>query len=303
MTREGFYYLESFTENFCRLLKVEKVLYQGRTKHQLVDCFHNKIFGKVLFLDKKIQSAQIDEFIFHEALVHPALLTHSSPKKVLIVGGGEGATLREVLKHNSLERVNMLDIDRELVELCKEYLPEWSRGAFSNTKTKLIFHDARQYIENTRQKFDVIISDLTEPLRAGPSVFLFTKEFFIKIFEALHENGIFVLQAGSTDPHYHHFFTSCVKTLEGIFPLVRPYLTFIFSFSLPWGFVLASKKEDPLKLDEKELLRRIRQRRIRKLRFYHPGLHGSLFSLPLYLVQALKKGEILKDKKPFIWEA
>lgn len=303
MTREGFYYLESFTENFCRLLKVEKLLYQGRTKHQLVHCFHNKIFGKVLFLDKKIQSAQIDEYIFHEALVHPALLTHSSPKKVLIIGGGEGATLREVLKHDSLERVNMLDIDRELVELCKEYLPEWSGGAFSNPKTKLIFHDARRYIEKTRQKFDVIISDLTEPLRAGPSVFLFTKEFFMKIFEALNKDGIFVLQAGSADPHYHHFFTSCAKTLEAIFPLVRPYLTFIFSFSLPWGFVLASKKEDPLKLDEKELLRRIRQRRIQKLRFYHPGLHRSLFSLPLYLVQALKQGKILKDKKPFIWEA
>lgn len=303
MASEGFYYIEPFTEDFLRLFKVDEIYYQGRTKFQLVQCFQNKIFGKVLFLDKKIQSAQIDEYIFHESLVHPALITHRSPQKVLIIGGGEGATLREVVKHSPVRKVSMLDIDRELVELCQTYLPEWSEGAFSNPKTKLIFRDARQYVEKTKEKFDVIVSDLTEPLRAGPSLFLFTKEFFKKIFQALSEDGIFVLQAGSTDPHYYQFFASCAKTLEGIFPLVRPYWTFIFSFSLPWGFVLASKKEDPLKLEEKEISRRLRERRVRKLKFYHPGFHKSFFSLPFYLIKAIKKGRILQDANPFVWEA
>jgi len=302
MVDEGFYYFEPFIDDFSRYFKVDKIYYQGKTKYQLVQFFHSKVFGKILFLDNKIQSAQIDEFIFHESLIHPALITHAAPQKVLIIGGGEGATLRETLKHSPVEKAVMVDIDRELVELCQEYLPEWSDGSFSDPRTQLVFRDARQYIERTRHKFDVIISDLTEPVKAGPSIYLFTKEFFEKIYQALREEGIFVLQAGSADPYYYQFFASCVKTLKEIFPLVRPFWTFIFSFSLPWGFILVSKKMDPLELDEKEISRRIRSRGVKNLKFYHPAFHKSLFSFPLYLKSALKKGRILTDEKPFIWE-
>jgi spermidine synthase len=303
MAREGFYYAEPFTEEFVRLFKVDEIIHQGKTKYQSVHCFYNRLFGKVLFLDKRIQSAQIDEYIFHESLVHPALLTHPNPQRVLIIGGGEGATLREVLKHNSIKKAIMLDLDRELVGLCRRYLPEWSEGAFSNPRAKLVFQNACQFVQKTKEKFDVIISDLTEPLRSGPSVLLFTKEFFKKIFQLLEKDGIFVVQAGSCDPHYYHFYASCFKTLESIFPLVRPYWTFIFSFGLPWGFILASRKEDPLLLNEKDISQIIRQRRVKKLKYYHPGLHKNLFCLPLYLVKALGKGRILTDEKPFIWEA
>lgn len=302
MVKEGFYYFEPFTGDFARYFKIEKIYYQGRTKYQFVQLFRNKVFGKVLFLDGKIQSAQIDEFIFHEALVQPALLTHVSPRKVLVIGGGEGATIREVLRHNTVKKVVMVDIDKNLVELCQKYLPEWSDGSFSNVKTRLVFDDANRYVKRVKQKFDVIISDLTEPVRGGPSVYLFTKEFFKKIFLILKEDGIFVLQAGCTDPFYYEFFTSCAKTLEGIFPLVRPYWTFVFSFSFPWGFIIASKKEDPLELEEKEITRRIRDREVRNLKFFHPALHKSLFSLPLYLIRALKIGRVLTDEKPYIWE-
>jgi spermidine synthase len=300
---EGLFFFEPFTADFARQLKVDKIYYQGKTKYQRVQLFHNRIFGKVLFLDGKIQSAQIDEFIFHEALVHPALITHTAPRKVLIIGGGEGATLRETLRHLSVEKAVMVDIDRKLVKLCQEHMPEWSDGAFSDVRTRLIFGDARRYVERTKQEFDIIISDLTEPLKEGPSVYLFTKEFFEKIFLALKEDGVFVLQAGGADPFYNQFFASCAKTLKDIFPLVRPYWAFIFSFSNPWGFVLASKKTDPLGLDEKEISKRMSSRGVKKLKFYHPGFHHGLFSLPVYLIKALKKGRILTDKKPFIWEA
>jgi spermidine synthase len=250
---EGLFCVELFTADFARQLKVEKIYYQGKTKYQLVLLFQNNIFGKVLFLDGKIQSAQVDEFIFHEALVHPALITHAAPKKVLIIGGGEGATLRETLRHSTVEKVVMIDIDKKLVELCQKHLPEWSDGAFSDSRTRLRFGDARRYIERTTQKFDVIVSDLTEPVKEGPSVYLFTKEFFEKTFQTLKEDGIFVLQAGGADPFYYQFFTACAKTLNEIYPLVRPYWTFVFSFCNPWGFILASKKTDPLQLDEKRI--------------------------------------------------
>lgn len=302
MKEEGLYFFELFTENIVKGIKVDELYFQGHTKYQFIQIFRNPILGKVLFLDKKIQSAQIDEYIYHESLVHSALFTHPSPQEVLVIGGGEGATLREVLRHDPVQKATMVDIDEELVKLCQKYLPEWSEGAFTSPKTKLVFEDARSFVEKTEKRFDVIISDLTEPIKEGPSVYLFTKEFFERIFQALKKDGLFVLQAGSTDPSYHEFFASCAKTLEDVFPLVRPYWSFIFSFGLPWGFILASKKDDPLVLDEEEITQRFQQRKVKNLKFYHPPLHRSFFALPLYLFHGLKKGKVLTDKKPFIWK-
>ncbi|MCK4646195.1 MAG: polyamine aminopropyltransferase [Candidatus Aminicenantes bacterium] len=302
MMSEGFYFFEPFSDNFTRAFKIDKLYYQGKTKYQFIQCFYNQYLGKVLFIDDKIQSAQIDEFVYHESLVHPGLLFHRSPRDVLVLGGGEGATVREVLKHNTVKKVTMVDIDRELIEICKTYLPEWSEGAFSDPKINLVFSDARSFIEKTRKKFDVIISDLTEPVEKGPSVYLFTREFFERIFEVLKEDGLFVLQAGSADFYYNQFYCSLTKTLEGIFPVIRPYWTFVLSFSLPWGFILASKQKNPLALEEKEIAGRMRKRGVKNLKYYHPGMHRGYFALPLYLMKDLKKGKILTDKKPFIWK-
>ena len=302
MGNEENYYTETYTESLIRRFKIDELYYRGKTDHQYVEFFRNQFLGKVLFLDEKIQSAQVDEYIYHESLVHPALITHPEPRQTLILGGGEGATLRETLKHRTVEKATMVDIDKKLVELCQEYLPEWSEGAFSSPETDLVFGDARRFVEETQQKYDVIISDLTEPLVKGPSVYLFTEEFFSGISEILEEDGVFVTQAGSTDPVYSQFYSSLTKTLERVFPLVRPYWTFVLSFALPWGFVLASKSDDPLELEEEEISNRIRNRKIRKLRYYHPGLHRSYFALPLYLLENLKEGKILTDKKPFIWK-
>lgn len=302
MIDEENYYNETYTENVIRRFKIDELYFRGKTDHQYVECFSNQYLGKVLFLDEKIQSAQVDEYIYHESLVHPALITHPEPRHVLILGGGEGATLRETLKHQTVEKATMVDIDKQLVELCQEYLPEWSEGAFSSPKTDLIYGDARRFVEGTQQKYDVIISDLTEPLEKGPSVYLFTQEFFFRIFEILEKDGVFILQAGSTDPVFSQFYSSLARTLERVFPLVRPYWTFVLSFALPWGFILASKSKDPLQLEEEEISKRIRNRKIRRLKFYHSGLHRSYFALPLYLLENLKEGKILTDKKPFIWE-
>lgn len=302
MTDEGLFYTEVFTEDYVRKFKVEKIFFKGRTKYQYVQCFSNALFGKVLFLDRKIQSAQVDEYVYHESLVHPAMMTHSKPQRILVLGGGEGATLREVYRHSTVESITMVDIDEELVGICRKHLPEWSEGAYEDERTRLVIGDARQFVEETQDRFDVIISDLTEPLEESPSVFLFTKEFYEKINKILHDNGVFVMQAGSTDPTYHEFFTSCAKTLGSVFPIVRPYWTFVFSFGGPWGFVVASKKEDPLDLEKNDLKERTDSRRIKGLKFYHDGLHKGFFALPGYLVKDQEKGRVLTDREPFIWE-
>ncbi|MCX7973188.1 MAG: polyamine aminopropyltransferase [Candidatus Aminicenantes bacterium] len=303
MIKDGPYFHEPFTEDLVRLFFMDEIVYEGQTKYQLVHIFANKVFGKMLFLDKKVQSAQVDEFIFHECLVHPAMLLHPEPKKILILGGGEGATLREALKHPMVQRAIMVDIDQELVDLCRQYLPEWSKGAFDDSRSKLYFQDARRFVEKSRDHFDVIISDLTEPLEGGPSVYLFTREFFTRVAEILSDDGVFVLQAGSADPFYHCFMAACARTLAEVFPVVRPYWTFIFSFSLPWGFVLAAKKYDPLSLSNDEISQRFRQRGLTRLGYLHPQFFPSLFVLPRYLLLGLKKGDVLTDEKPFIWKA
>lgn len=301
MAKDGLFFYEPFSDHLTRSIRVDRVLFEGKTRHQAVHCFYNKVLGKTLFLDRRIQSAQVDEFVYHEALVHPSLLTHSRPEKVLVIGGAEGATVRECLRHNSVVRAVMVDIDGELVKICQEHLPEWSEGAFSNSKTELVVGDARQYVETSKEKFDVIISDLTEPLKEGPSVYLFTREFFDGIAQSLTDDGIFVLQAGSADPYYNDFFQSCRKTLDQVFPSVRLYWTFIFSFGLPWGFMMASKKEGPLQMSDKEIQNRMDSRGISLLKFFHAGIYKGLFSLPLYLIRDFSKGRVMTDKKPFIW--
>jgi len=295
------YFYEECSPNYIRGFKIDRLLYDGKTKYQHVKCIENEMFGKILFLDEKIQSAQIDERIYHETLVHPAMITHPNPEKVLVVGGGEGATIREVLKHTTVKEVTMVDIDEELVEICREHLPEWSEGAFDDPKTKLVFGDAREYCFDTEEKFDVVISDLTEPLEEGLSRNLFTREFFAQLSEVLNDEGIFVLQAGSTDPYYNEFFGSCVKTLKGIFSGVRPFRAFIFSFGFPWGFVLGIQSENQDHLTETEISARWDERGLPKLAFYRPGLHTALFTLPVYLEKGIERGRVLADNKPYVW--
>jgi spermidine synthase len=299
----GLWYTETFTDKLRFVYFVNRVIYTGRTKYQKVEILDVAYYGKTLFLDEKIQSSAFDEFIFHEAITHPALITHPNPQRVLIVGGGEGATLREVLKHNTVKDAIMVDIDEELVKLCEKYLPEWSSGSFNDERATLFFQDARKYVMERDEKFDVVISDLTEPLEEGPSLYLFTKEFYKRIFDILSEDGILVVQSGSADPTYIEFFASVKKTLEEIFPIVRPYWVYIFSFQMPWGFVLASKREEPLDLDSQEIEKRIKVRGLKNLRFYQPSFHRPPFSFPLHIEESLSKGRILTDEEPFLWKA
>ncbi len=248
MSDDGLWFLESFTKNQLHSFKVKRIISSFHTKYQKVDIVELEIFGKTLFLNGKIQSCELDEFIFHESLVLPSIITHPCPSDVLIIGGGEGATLREVLKDRTVRNAIMVDIDKELVEECEKKLPEWSKGAFKDKRAKIYFEDGERFVEQNKIKFDIVILDLSEPIEEAPSVNLFTKEFYQKIYGVLNEEGVLAIQAGSTDPFYCMLFSSITKTLQDVFPVVRPYWTFIFSFRMPWGFVMASNKYDPLEM-------------------------------------------------------
>lgn len=299
----GSFYIESFFQKHLFHYKIKKWVLKKKTEYQLVDICDLEFFGKTVFLDEKIQSAQVDEFIYHEALVHPAMLLHGSPEDVYIIGGGEGATLREVLKYD-VKRCVMCDIDKEFVEICKEYLPEWHKESFGDKRAEIIYEDARKNLEKREDKFDVIISDLTEPVESGPSALLFTVEFYEIVRKRLKENGILAVQAGSTVPYYNVFFSSLYKTLREVFPFTAPYEIFIPSFNMSWGFFIASDKNFFKEIDCQMFEIKIKEKEIfEKLSFLTPPYLEKIFIIPKNLKKDIEeKGRILRDQKPFVWE-
>jgi spermidine synthase len=278
---------------------IRTIYYASQTKYQRMEIMESGSYGRCLVLDGKMQSSITDEFIYHEALVHPAMLTHPDPRRVFIVGGGEGATLRDVLKHKSVEYCMMVDIDQEVVEKCKELLPEWSAGAFDDPRTDLRFMDARKYLEETSDTYDVIIIDISEPVEEGPAYLLFTREFYEIVKERLSPDGVISLQAGTTALHQLLNFTAVNKTLSTVFPVVAPYDIPIPSFGLPWGFTLASKNRDPRKWTSQDVDKMIAERIKGNPRFYDGVAHVGLFNLPKHIRKALaEETKVIEDNAP-----
>lgn len=278
---------------------IRMIHYASQTKYQRMEIMDSGSYGRCLVLDGKMQSSITDEFIYHEALVHPALLCHPDPKRVFIVGGGEGATLREVLRHKSVEYCMMVDIDQEVVEKSKEMLPEWHQGAFDDPRTDLRFMDARKYLEETTDTYDAIIIDISEPVEEGPAYLLFTREFYEIVKERLSPDGVISLQAGTTALHQLLNFTAVNKTLEAVFPVVAPYGVPIPSFALPWGFTLASKNRDPRKFTPQEVDDMIKKRIKGENRFYDGITNLGQFNLPKHIRKALaEQKQIIEDNAP-----
>jgi len=252
-----------------------------------------------LVLDGKIQSSEADEFIYHEALVQPAMLTHPHPEVVFIAGGGEGATLREVLSHKTVKRAVMVDIDEEVVALCQKFLPNYSRGSFKDKRTELLHTDAREYLARSRELFDIIIIDLPDPIEEGPAYLLYTQEFYQLVRDRLTANGIITVQAGSAALTELLNFTSVNKTLKSVFPIVSPYQTDVPCFGGPWGFSLASLNLNPVLLSPSEVDGRISARSLTHLRFYDGLTHQGIFSLPKHLREELsRQGRLITDDQP-----
>jgi len=214
-------------------------LFRVRSPIQEVRIVETVRYGRTLFLDGRTQSAQSDEALYHEALVHPAMLhAPEPPRRVAILGGGEGAPLREVLRHRSVDLASMVDIDPVVVEACGRWLPEWSAGAFSDPRARVVAADAKEWIQGG-EPLDVVIADLTDPGEAGPASDLYTPGFFRAVRDRLATRGVGVFQCGWAAVHQvARGFGPVVAALRGLFPLVVPYSIHVPSFAGPWGFVL-----------------------------------------------------------------
>ncbi|MDO8140577.1 MAG: polyamine aminopropyltransferase [Candidatus Brocadiales bacterium] len=277
----------------------KNVLCQVQTKVQKIIIIDTYNYGRCLILDNEFQSAEADEFIYHEALIHPSFTLHPGIEHVLIIGGGEGATLREVLRYKSVKKVVMVDIDKEMIECAKKFLPSFHTGSFEDIRLKLVIEDGRKYLEGTNEQFDAIIIDVNDPLEGGPSYMLFTIELYRIVAEKLKKGGILIVQSGAASVAENDVFTSICNTLSNVFPHVFPYVTYIPSYALQWGFVMATCNPGNLDITGEEIDDRINSRIAGDLRFYDSITHHALFNLPKYLRADIKRQtRIISDKDP-----
>jgi spermidine synthase len=304
-TRNWWWFIDRITDYEAHMHAIRRTLVTERTEYQEVGIIESPVYGKILILDNDFQSAQLDEFIYHEALVQPSMALHANPERVLILGGGEGATAREVLRHRSVKEVIMVDIDGKLVEICKAQMPEWSSGAFSDPRLTLVIDNAYDWLKSHDRTFDVILCDLTEPLPYTPSSGLYSVEFFQLIKSRLKDTGIYTMQASRADIIDVRNHSALHRTITEIFPIVRSYLARIPSFDLIWSFAFSSMTIDPLAIKPEAIDDILKERLTSELRFYDGETHRGIFSLPKYFrtlraqnERVLREGESLPVIQP-----
>lgn len=283
------WYVEEFSPAEQHHHAIDQVFYSGRSDFQQIAVIGSPVFGKMLVLDGDTQSAQTDERIYHEALVHPALAGATDRREVLILGGGEGATLREVLRCPSVARATMVDIDASVIELSKKYLPEWSGGAFEDARADVVVGDALAYMRNNERRFGTIVSDLTEPLEDSPSNPLFNTDVFGLIKSRLSEGGVYVLQASTAGVHNASLHCKMARTLRRHYAHVASFYTHVPAFDTDWAFLACSDRVNLAHLDSAAVEEYCAGLTGESF-FYDAETHRRLFSLPLYLRRMLAAG-------------
>ncbi|MCH2671082.1 MAG: fused MFS/spermidine synthase [Dehalococcoidia bacterium] len=299
MDMSGNWFIESVYTDLNVMLKVREVFYSGSTAYQKVEVIDSELFGRSLVLDGKTQSTERDEHIYHETLVHPAMLCHPDPKQVFIGGGGEGGTLREVLCHNSVEMATMVDLDSEVVALCRQYLPNHHLGSFDDPRTNLIHEDARAYLQNTPDLYDVIILDLVDPLEGGTAALLYTQEFYALAKARLNSGGVLVTQSGPAGLlSFKECFTTIFNTLGTLFDHIKAVQVHVPAFQTLWGFTIVSDTAFP-EVSEDDAEFELARRLSKKLKYLDGVSYSNMHSLLKFQRDGLRtEKRINKDSDP-----
>lgn len=282
---------ESFDAAWIQSFAVTKTLCSEKSPPANLSIFENPTFGKVLAIDGVIQTTEKDEAIYHEMLVHTPLLSHGKVKSVLIIGGGDGGTLREVLRHSSVKKAILVEIDARVIDLCKQYLPSLSQGAFEDPRATLVVSNAFDYLKQTKETFDVILCDSTDPTGAATS--LFSREFYKLCKDHLSSDGIFVSQNGIPflQPREIH---KAHMTQKELFRFATLYTASVPSYTGGlMTFSWASNKKHMV--SEKQLSTRMQQLP-GKMVYYTPAVHRAAFSLPQYILDLLEKDAFAATK-------
>ncbi len=257
-------------------VKIKRLVESVQSKFQRIDILEAEDFGKMLVLYGSIMVAENDLSSYNEMITHVPLFTHPKPDKVLIIGGGDGGALTNVMKHPEVKKGVMCEIDKTVVEVSKRHFPKLAKG-FDDKRARLVFRDGKKYIENGKEKFDVILLDLSDPI--GPAAELFQKSFHRNVFDRLNEDGIMVAQSES--PYYNELTVEQMyRNLREIFPIVKMYTAFVPIYpSCYWSFAFCSKKYHPIVDFDIERYKKLKL----KNNYYNMDMHIGSFALPEFV--------------------
>lgn len=275
---------ETLYQGFRQSHEVKKVLFEGHSKYQKVGVFESGKFGRILALDGVVQCTEGDEFVYHEMLTHLPVLAHGKVESVLIVGGGDGGILEEVLKHKSIKRVTMVEIDGEVIEVAKKYLPKICGKAFSDKRTNLIVGDGAAYVAETKNRYDLVIVDRPDPV--GPATVLFSEGFYRNCRRVMKPNGILVAQNGV--PHMQGpELTEAIKLFQKIWAQSGTYLAVVPTYVCGFMSMTWASDRDITDVDPRKVFARFDAARLPDLRYYNPEIHFGAFALPNFVARLL----------------
>lgn len=277
-------YNEYYNERTGLTVGLNKLLFSKQSEYQLVEVYETDTWGNLMTIDGMVMLSEKDEFVYHEMISHVAMFTHPSPKRVLIIGGGDGGTAREVLKHRHVIQVDMVEIDKTVVDASKLHFP--GVGDFDNPKLNVHYEDGIEFVKNVKELYDVIIIDGSDPV--GPAEGLFEKDFYQYCYDALNGSGVLTAQTESPwVASYHLSMKKLFCAIDELFHLSKMYLSFIPLYPAGmWSMAFASKNQDPL---AESVLKRIDrdQDLLRTLRYYNKEVHTGSFALPNFVKEII----------------
>jgi spermidine synthase len=277
--RDGDWFFEIDDSGYAQGTRVRQRLLTKQTPFQRLEILESEAFGRTLVLDDALQTTERDEFMYHEMLVHVPLMTHPAPQRVLIIGGGDGGSLRRLLQHRVPEPIQV-EIDRDVIDACKAHIPAVSAGAYDDPAARVIVGDGIQYMREHPGGLDVVIVDSTDPV--GPAVQLFEEPFYQDVARSLADDGLMVAQSSS--PLYMaDELRSQVHNLRSVFPIVRTYLGIVMGYpGVLWSYSIGSKRYDPLDATRESIADRLAANSV-ATRYYTPDVHHAAFALPRFI--------------------
>jgi spermidine synthase len=278
------WYNEQLHDNYGQRFKIDAVLFEEKTPHQHLIIFENSQFGRVMALDGNIQLTTEDEHIYHEMMAHTPIMTHGKAKRVLIIGGGDGGILREVLKHQTIEQVTMVEIDKSVIDMCRKYLPSVSNGAFTDGRLNLVIDDGMRFVKETTERFDIIMVDSTDPV--GPGEVLFTQEFYQQCKRCLNAGGIFTSQNGTSFLQDWEF-KQTQQRLANYYKTVDFYLAQIPTYIGGYMMLAFASDEASYKQLSLSTIQQRFQTHPFDTHYYNPGIHVGAFYLPQAVLSKL----------------
>ncbi|BDU50788.1 polyamine aminopropyltransferase [Haliovirga abyssi] len=258
-------------------LKVKECLYSGKSEYQRLDVFETEEFGRAFTLDGILMVTEKDEFVYHEMMAHLSSNIHPNPKRALVIGGGDGGTIRELARYDSFEEIHLCEIDKHVTDVCLEYFPNVAGILKSDERVKLYFEDGIKFLENKKNYYDIICIDSTDPI--GPAVGLFKEDFYKLCYESLTEDGIVIAQSES--PWYHLPIIKDVQdSFRKIFPISKLATASLLAYQSGfWSFSIGSKRYNPIEdfnLEKAEKIEKF-------TKYYNSGIHKASFVLPNYV--------------------